>query len=134
MVSIFEIHYRCIQSASELLGISMRYVLIDTLVILAQMFAIFALLYQRSWRKKVERDLVQTNDRLRAAMESGKSVGWEFELASRKTHWFGDLRTLFGISSNTFTGQVEDFYHAVHAEDREGVSKAVAKARDNRES
>lgn len=111
----------------------MRYVLIDILVILAQMLAIFALLCQRSWRKKAELNLARTNERLRAAMESGKSVGWEFELASRKTHWFGDLQTMFGIPSNTFTGQVEDFYNAVHAEDREQVSKAVAKARDNHE-
>src|SRR5262249_46712154 len=114
-------------------GLSIRHVLIGTLVILAQMLAIFALLWQRSWRKKTELNLVSTNDRLRAAMESGKSVGWEFELASRKTHWFGDLRTMFGIPSNTFIGQVEDFYHAVHSEDRERVSKAVAKARDNHE-
>src|SRR5215467_14069435 len=112
----------------------MRYdVLFDILVILAQMLAILALLYQRASRKKAELNLVRTNARLRAAMESGKSVGWEFEIASRKTYWFGDLRTMFGIRSNTFTGQVEDFYSAVHAEDRDQVAKAVAKARDHHE-
>jgi len=114
-------------------GLPIRYVLIGTLVILAQMLAIFALLWQRSWRKKAELNLVRTNDRLRAAMESGKSVGWEFEHASRKTHWFGDLRTMFGIPSSTFVGQVDDFYRAVHPEDRERVSNAVAQARDSHE-
>jgi len=113
--------------------LSKRYILDGTLVILAQMLAIFALLWQRSWRKKVELDLLRTNDRLRSAMESGKSVGWEFEVATRKTRWNGDLQTMFGITSNTFTGQVEDFYRYVHVEDRERVSKAVAKARDSHE-
>ena len=108
-------------------------VVFDILVILVQMLAILALLYQRASRKKAELNLVRTNARLRAAMESGKSVGWEFEVASRKTYWFGDLRTMFGIPSNTFTGQVEDFYSAVHAEDRDQVAKAVAKARDHHE-
>jgi PAS domain S-box-containing protein len=110
-----------------------RYVLDGTLVILAQMLAIFALLWQRSRRKKVELDLLRTNDRLRSAMESGKSVGWEFEIATRKTRWYGDLQTMFGIASKTFTGQVDDFYRYVHVEDRERVSKAVAKARDSHE-
>src|SRR5215471_9436426 len=114
-------------------GLYKQYFWLAILAILAQMLAILALLWQRSRRKKVELDLVRTNDRLRSAMESGKSAGWEFDLASRKTRWFGDLQTMFGTASNAFMGQVEDFYQSVHPEDRERVSKALAKARDNHE-
>src|SRR6266478_626754 len=105
-----------------------RYLLIGIFVILAQMLAIFALLWQRSKRRRTEVDLARTNDRLRLAMESGKSVGWEFEFASKQNRWFGDLRTMFGIPSNTFHGQVGDFFRFVHPEDRERVSKALDQA------
>ena len=110
-----------------------RYVLAGILVIFAQMLAIFALLWQRSMRKRAELDLVRTNDRLRLAMESGKSVGWEFELASKQNRWFGDLRTMFGLPSNTFLAQVGDFSHFVHPEDRVRISKAIDRARQCRE-
>src|SRR5690242_7703654 len=110
-----------------------RYVLAGILVIFAQMLAIFALLWQRSMRKRAELDLVRTNDRLRLAMESGKSVGWEFELASKQNRWFGDLRTMFGLPSNTFLAQVGDFSHFVHPEDRVRISKAIDRARQYRE-
>ena len=109
-----------------------RYLLIGIFVILAQMLAIFALLWQRSKRRRTEVDLARTNDRLRLAMESGKSVGWEFEFASKQNRWFGDLRTMFGIPSNTFHGQVGDFFRFVHPEDRERVSKALDQARQDR--
>ena len=117
-----------------------RYVLAGIFVILAQMVAIFALLWQRSKRKQAETtlsaalvDLASTNDRLRLAMESGKSVGWEFELASGQNRWFGDLRTMFGIPSNAFLAEIGDFSRFVHPEDRERVSKAIDQARQNRE-
>jgi PAS domain S-box-containing protein len=110
-----------------------RYIMPGVLLLIAQALVIFALLWQRSRRRKVERDLVRTNDRLRLAMESGKSVGWEFELASGHNRWFGDLQTMFGIPSNMFTAGTGDFYHSVHPEDRDRISKAVAKARQDRE-
>jgi len=101
-----------------------RYVWMAVLVILLQLLAIFALLWQRAERRKTE---VQ----LRLAMESGKSVGWEWDVASGRSYWFGDLRTMFGIPSDTFTGERGDFYSFVHSEDRERISKAVAEARQN---
>jgi PAS domain S-box-containing protein len=40
---------------------------------------------------------------------------------------------MFGISSDTFTGQLGDFFRYVHPEDRQRVSEAVSKSRQNRE-
>jgi PAS domain S-box-containing protein len=110
-----------------------RYIVAGLLLLIVQALIIFALLWQRARRRKVERDLVRINDRLRLAMESGKSVGWEFEPASGYNQWFGDLKTMFGIPSNMFTAEAGDFYHSVHPEDRDRVSKAVAKARQDLE-
>ena len=81
-------------------------------------------------RAEAERHLA--NDRLRLAMESGTSVGWEWDLETNRDTWFGDLRTVFGIDSNIYVGHVEDFRRLVHPEDRGLVWTAVKDARDSR--
>ncbi len=68
------------------------------------------------------------NDRLRLAMESGKSVAWDWDVKSGRDVWFGDLKTMFGIPSDTYVGRVEDFRRRVHPDDRGRVWKAVSDA------
>jgi PAS domain-containing protein len=65
-------------------------------------------------------------------MESGKSVGWEWDLKTNRDTWFGDLSTMFGIPSNVYDGHVEDFRRSVHPEDRGLVWKAVKDATETR--
>jgi PAS domain S-box-containing protein len=110
-----------------------RYIVAGVLLLIVQAVIIFALLWQRSKRRKVEKDLVRTNERLHLAMESGKSVGWSLDIKSGQTIWFGDLSTMFGMNAETFVGQVEDFYRYIHPEDRQRVWEAVSKSRQNHE-
>jgi PAS domain S-box-containing protein len=98
---------------------------------LAETLLVLGLLWQRAKRRKVEAQLVITNDQLRSAMESGKAVGWEWDINSGRDWWFGDLKTMFGISSETHVGHVEDFHRYVHPEDRQQVSEIVDYARKN---
>jgi PAS domain S-box-containing protein len=79
-------------------------------------------------RAEAERNIA--NDRLRLAMESSKSVGWDWDLKTNRDTWFGDLSTVFGIPSNAYDGHVEDFRRAVHPEDRDLVWRAVKDARE----
>jgi PAS domain S-box-containing protein len=72
------------------------------------------------------------NERLRLAVEAGKSVGWEWDLRTGRDSWFGDLQTMFGIPSDTFVGRPEDFHRYVHPDDRQLVTKTVADARESR--
>jgi PAS domain S-box-containing protein len=109
-----------------------RYLTAGVLLLLAQALIILGLLWQRMKRRRVEAALVRSNDRLRLAMESGKSVGWEWDLASGRDFWFGDLSVMFGISSDSYSGQIGDFYRYVHPEDRQRISNAVTVARQNR--
>jgi PAS domain S-box-containing protein len=74
------------------------------------------------------------NDRLRLAVESGKSVGWDWDLKTGRDSWFGDLQTMFGIPSDGFVGRIEDFYRCVHPQDRGLVAEALTAARQNRKS
>jgi PAS domain S-box-containing protein len=69
--------------------------------------------------------LALSNDRLRLAVEAGKSVGWEWDLKSGRHSWFGGLHDMLGIESDTFIGRTEDFYSYVYPQDRQMVKKAV---------
>ena len=83
-----------------------------------------------SRRAEAERHVA--NERLRLAMESGKSVGWERDLKTNRETWFGDLSTIFGIPSNIYVGPVEDSRRWVHPEDQDLVEKAVEDALESR--
>ena len=110
-----------------------RYIIAAILLLSTQALIILGLLWQKVKRKRVEAALASSNERLRMAMESGKSVGWDWDIRTGRDLWFGDLRTMFGISSHTFIGEASDFYRYVHPEDRQRVSEAVAYAKRNRE-
>ncbi len=77
-------------------------------------------------------DVSVAHDRLRLAMESSKSTGWDWDLLSGHSFWFGDLETTFGISSDNYLPGDQEFYERVHPDDRERVSKALAEAMQNR--
>jgi len=106
-----------------------RYILAGLFLLLAQTLAISALLWQRAIRRKTQLELLTSNQRLRLAMESGQSVGWEWDFAGGRGNWFGDLQTVFGIPADTFASQVGDFYRYVHPEDREQLSRTVDDAK-----
>ena len=93
---------------------------------------VFAFVEEITARKSADQELARTNERLRLALEAGKTVGWEWDIKSGRDRWCGDLRAMFGIPSDTFVGKTEDFYRYVHPEDRQLVAKAVADARENR--
>ena len=68
--------------------------------------------------------------RLRLAMKSGQSVGWDWDLRSGRNTWFGDLKSMFGVPPDTDVERMEDFYRRVHPEDRERVATTVKEAMD----
>ena len=71
------------------------------------------------------------HDQLRLAMESGKSVGWDWDVKSGRDVWFGDLKTMFGIPSGNYVGGEEDFLSRVHPDDRGQVGKTLKDAKQN---
>ena len=81
--------------------------------------------------KRAETEGAYAVERLHLALESGKSVGWDWDLRTGRDTWFGDLPSMFGIPSKTHVGGVEDFRRAVHPEDRGLVWTAVEDARRN---
>ena len=73
-------------------------------------------------------DVGVAHDRLRLAMDSGKSYGWDWDLTSGQSFWFGHLQTPFAIESDTYQASGQEFLRHVHPEDRERVSNIIANA------
>jgi PAS domain S-box-containing protein len=90
-------------------------------------FMVLAVLVEE--RKFGQAELRKSEERLRAAMESGKAVGWEWNLKTGQDAWFGDLKSMFGIPAESYVGRPEDFHRYVHPGDRQQVTNAVADAR-----
>jgi PAS domain S-box-containing protein len=107
------------------------YILGGIALLLLQTLLIFALVRQRSRRRKAETELGITYGRFRQAVEAGKTLGWDWDVKTGRDRWFGDLRTIFGVQSDSYSGRVEDFHRLVHPEDRALVGKAVADARQS---
>jgi PAS domain S-box-containing protein len=101
-----------------------QYIVTGLILLVVQAVAIIVLLLQRAQKRKTEASL-------RLSMEAGQSVGWEWNFASGRSYWFGNLQTIFGIRSDEILGQVREFYRYVHPEDREEVENALADARQS---
>ena len=93
---------------------------------------IVALIWQRARRRRTENELSLMYDRLRMAVEAGRSVGWDADLRKGRNRWFGDLRTMFGVEGDDRNGHVRDFRSYVHPTDLEAYETALAEARDKR--
>jgi len=104
------------------------------LVVIAAILCLAIVAYVKEHFAKSEliAQLSLANDRLRLAVEASKSMGWEWDLKTGRLSWFGDLRNVFGIPSDSFVGRREDLYRYVHPEDHELVTKAVEEARQSR--
>lgn len=108
------------------------YILGGLALILVEGLLIFALLRQRGTRRRVEAELEITYDRLRLAMASGKSVAWDLDVKTGQNRWFGDIETMFGIQSETFSGSVDDFRRHTHPDDWGLISRAMDNAKNER--
>ena len=71
-------------------------------------------------------DVAAVHDRLRLAMESAKSMGWDWDLVHGQSIWFGDLKTTYGINANTHRAVEGEFYERLHPDDRERVSRMIS--------
>lgn len=108
------------------------YIISGISLLLVEALLISSLLWQRARRRKAESELGVTYDRLRLAVEAGKSIGWDWDVKSGEDRRFGDLQTIFGIPADSYSGRIEDFQRFVHPDDREKVWNAVEHARQNR--
>jgi PAS domain S-box-containing protein len=77
-------------------------------------------------------DVGVAHDRLRLAMRSGKSMGWDQDLANGQSIWFGDLEPTFGIRGDSYLAREGEFMERLHPDDRERVSNLFTEAMQGR--
>ena len=66
--------------------------------------------------------------RLRLAMQASKSHGWDWNIETGSSVWFGDSKSIFGVSPDGHSGGFEDFLSYVHADDRDRLKGSLERA------
>jgi two-component system, cell cycle sensor histidine kinase and response regulator CckA len=78
-------------------------------------------------RKRAEEELRENQARLDLALQSAHMGVWRWEIREDR-RYFDDLASqLLGIDAATFAGTAEEFFRAVHPEDRERVKAALSR-------
>jgi PAS domain S-box-containing protein len=84
-------------------------------------------------KQKAESTPELTSERLRLALVSSRTAAWDWDIGSGREHRFGDLKTIFGIEADTCDTHIDDLRSRIHPDDIEDATKAMLRARDNRE-
>ena len=79
-------------------------------------------------QKLAERELARANERLRLAIESGSVGGWDSDIKSGETLWFGKAHAQIGMTPDETSGSREEFWARVHEHDRERLRVAIQAA------
>ena len=77
-------------------------------------------------RKQAEAALRRSTERLRQAQEAGRVGIWQWDLLTGHIVWDG-LDAIHGLEPGAFRGPFEAYLEYVHPEDRETISKGVAR-------
>jgi len=77
-------------------------------------------------RKRMEEALIDSEHRLRLALDGGRMGRWEWDVVNDSVFWCPRVYDLLGVDPATRAGG-ETFLACIHPEDREGVRAAVRK-------
>ncbi|XGV98540.1 MAG: PAS domain S-box protein [Leptolyngbya sp. BL-A-14] len=93
--------------------------------------------YVATWRditdrKQTEEALRQNEELLRLTLESAHAGSWNWDLHTNKVVWSPENYDLYGLSPEREPLQYEDWYHALHPEDRERASTEVSQVVEQR--
>jgi len=81
-------------------------------------------------RKRVEQELVEANERLGLALETGSVGGWDYDLRSDKSVWFGTAHAQLGMTPDETSGSRKEFWERIHEDDRKRVEHALRIAKE----
>jgi len=87
---------------------------------------ILSVLIDITQRKKAEAALLENQARLDLALQSAHMGVWRWEIGENRRYFDELTCQLLGIEAATFSGTAEEFFQAVHPEDRETIKAALA--------
>ena len=76
-------------------------------------------------RKRLEEELRESKSRLDLALRSAEMGVWHLDLIENERFFDGQVCHLLGIDPGKFTGKEEEFFNAVHPDDRKAVIDTV---------
>ncbi|EMI21228.1 multi-sensor hybrid histidine kinase [Rhodopirellula maiorica SM1] len=68
-----------------------------------------------------QRELVDSEERLRLALDAGRMGSWEWRIPSGKVIWSSTLEKIHGIAEGSFEGSFDAFQRDIYPADRERV-------------
>jgi PAS domain S-box-containing protein len=82
-------------------------------------------------RRKIEKELYESQERLRIAIENGNIGIWEWNLITGEVIWDKRTEKMFGLLPGTFGKTFESFISLIHEEDIPHIRKAISAAIEN---
>ena len=76
-------------------------------------------------RRRQDSIVAEHQHRLRLAMQASKAHGWDWNIETGLSLWFGDSLSIFGIPPEAHTGGLEEFFRQVHPEDRDHLRQSL---------
>jgi len=80
-------------------------------------------------RRRIERELKNSELQLNEAQRIAHVGSWEFEAATQELRWSGELWRIFGLEAREFGLPFEEFLSFVHPDDHEIVKSIEQKYR-----
>ncbi|MFM7407380.1 MAG: PAS domain S-box protein [Cuspidothrix sp.] len=79
-------------------------------------------------RKNAEQKLQELSERLELAIQSAQIGIWEFDFSNNRLFWDERMLSLYGISSENFSGKYADWFQCIHPDDQDWVQQAERQA------
>lgn len=76
-------------------------------------------------RKRAEKALRESEEKLALALRSAEMGVWRLDLGKKKRYFDGQVCRILGIDPGNFNGSAEEFFKAVHPDDRDGIKAAL---------
>src|SRR5215472_5925964 len=74
----------------------------------------------------------RTEERLHRTLEVGRIGGWEWDIKSGQTVWFGENYSLLGVPHELKSASEQTFWDRVHPEDRDWLRDSLQRALQDR--
>ncbi len=78
-------------------------------------------------------EMLDSEIRLRLALDAGKMGAWEWNLQTGQVLWSTALEAIHGLAPGTFGGTIDDYGRDVHPEDRELVRNSIQRSLESGE-
>ncbi|MBK1653295.1 PAS domain S-box protein [Allochromatium vinosum] len=76
-------------------------------------------------RKRAERALRESEQRLRLALDAARAGTWEWDVDDNRNYWSEHIWTLYGLSPHQADASYESWRDSIHPEDRERVVRLI---------